>query len=136
MKLNAIDYEVMGGARLTELVSEEIQRLMDRSQVSKLSVQPYQALTIIGLLQLSMRHPETSDGVKAIAVDHIMELSKVFVNSPAVKELIQRGYMPEHDNSLDEVFVAGTEDEMHEVLVRQLARSQTQDEEESHGSEK
>jgi hypothetical protein len=55
-----------------------------------LAIGPYSAITLIGGLQLAMRHPEMGHGTRDVLAEFIDQLRPLFAGTPG-EELIRRG---------------------------------------------
>lgn len=61
-----------------------------------LHVGPFTAMTLIGAMQLVMRHPEVSANTK-MALRGLIEMMRPMFREPAAQQIIDMGYNPEHD---------------------------------------
>jgi hypothetical protein len=89
---------MMNEGELGPRIGEEIMDLHQRGAAVELSLTPVAAFTLMGYLQLAMRHPgaqeRASKGVILAIMGHIR---RFFAGSPAVLEVIRRGDDPAHD---------------------------------------
>lgn len=63
---------------------------------TEIKIGPFAAITIIGLLQLSTRHPDMPRRMKDAARDFIQQIAPIFAGTPG-EEIIRRGNHPEFD---------------------------------------
>jgi hypothetical protein len=78
---------------------EYMKKLIDLEMAgerTEVRIGPFTAITIIGLLQLSTRHPEMSRRMKDAARDFIRQMEPLFTGTPG-EEIIRRGNHPEFD---------------------------------------
>jgi hypothetical protein len=71
----------------------EIEHAGERTTIS---IGPFSAITLIGLLQLSTRHPDASRTVKDVARDIVRQLEPLFAGTEG-EEIVRRGSHPEWD---------------------------------------
>lgn len=65
-------------------------------QMAVISIGPFTALTLIGMLQLATRHPDMSKIQKTMVRDIIDQMRPLFVGTSG-EEIIRRGDHPEWD---------------------------------------
>lgn len=76
-----------------------MRRLIDLERAGErttISIGPFGAMTLIGLLQLATRHPDLARTTKDIARDVVQQLAPLFVGTEG-EEIIRRGGHPEFD---------------------------------------
>ena len=64
-----------------------------------LQLTPVQLFTIVAMVQLAMRHPQTSDFHHAVAEGFVDAALDVFAECPAVRDVIRRGNDPAEDGA-------------------------------------
>jgi hypothetical protein len=63
----------------------------------ELVLRPTSALLLTGLLQLALRHPDTTEHSRQTAVTFITHVRMYFADAPATLEVLRRGDDPAHD---------------------------------------
>lgn len=78
---------------------KELEQLTDGGVVFSLHMNPSDALAVIGMLQLALRHPKSTgpSAEAAFEIVNILAHQVERLNTPHLSELIRRGFDREHD---------------------------------------
>jgi len=89
---------VWSTGQLMEVAMVELERMKDEHGFVRLDVEPGMLLSVIGMLQLAMRHPDVkqrpSYGAVAKFIEDIRGNLKEY---PALSELLRRGAIEKYD---------------------------------------
>ena len=73
-----------------------LRKLEADGERTTITIGPYGAMMIIGLVQLSTRHPDVDKELRQIARDFVHQLEPLFAGTIG-EEIIKRGNHPEFD---------------------------------------
>jgi hypothetical protein len=88
-----------GGGDEEARVLEWLKRLVELEKAGErttVALGPFTAYTIIGALQLAMRHPDQSPKIRQVLRDFVHQFEPLFAGTPG-EETIRRGMHPEWD---------------------------------------
>ena len=86
---------------LVKAMQGEMRDLVRSGQALTFDIDPLTALQLVGLLQLTLRHPHVSETHRATASELVEWLKEFFAGCPAITEVIRRGDDPAQDLDVD-----------------------------------
>jgi hypothetical protein len=77
----------------------EVKDVMQKPDID-ITIPPFYAYTLIGMLQFVLRHPHIPDASREAAESIARQLQSIFDNYPAIATVLEQGWNPEYDEPI------------------------------------